>query len=169
MLKLDGSKRNDKKNSSQLQNKRVLKTYLAKWIIGIGMFELTRMRWRPFRARRCRRCTSWGGRITVVGRLTARWKTTVWIRWIGIRVPGVLGTRRRSWRRLGKRALRLLLDLGFNLCENGRGVQPAAIKVAFVRQQILAVVFFQRVSSTGGGSDAQLGRDILPSFVLCAL
>lgn len=141
--------------------------------------SLTRMRWRSVRiwstAWRSWSCTPWWRRrIAVVWRgwrnPAARGVPSVWVRRIRVRVPWILWARRWSRRRLGHRCcLRLLFRGWLHLFEDWARIQATPVELAFVCQEVLSVMLFQRVSSTGRGSDAELCCNVLPSFVLRGL
>ena len=115
--------------------------------------------------RRCGCGTSWRRRIAVD---PAGWESSVRVGRVRVGVPGVLGPRRRDWRRLGQ-AFRLLLNLSFDLGKNWGRVDSPSVIVALVGQQVFAVMFFQCVGTAGRSSDAKLSCDVLPSLVFRAL
>lgn len=78
------------------------------------------------------------------------------------RVLRVGGSRRRHRCRLG----RLLLRAGLHLGDDRARIDPAAVKLALERQQILGVVLPQRVRRTAAGTDSQHSGNVLPRFAL---
>lgn len=60
----------------------------------------------------------------------------------------------------------LLLSGSFNLVDNRLWVDPAAVEVALVREQVLRVMFPQRIRGRRRRTDAEKAGDVFPRFIL---
>lgn len=75
-----------------------------------------------------------------------------------------------TWRRYGSCTFgSFFLGTSLHLIYNWLGVNASSVKVAFKGEQMLRVMFTQRISSTAARSNPKKAGNVLPSFVLCYL